>query len=233
MKNIIALIPARSLSKSIPDKNLVKINNKSILEWTIICCKRINVFHKIVVTTDSNKYSDLAKKFGADIVIKRPKKISKDNSQDIDFIEHAIKKLRFLDYDFIAHMRPTTPQRKISEIKKAINIFKKSKYDSLRSIQEMSETAFKTFKISNKKLKPLISTNQSLDYFNRPRQFFPKTFQPNGVIDIYRKDYVDKKKKLFGKNVFGFITKEVIEIDNIDNYKMLINLLKNKSVVKN
>lgn len=232
MKNIIALIPARSLSKSIRDKNLVKLNNKTILEWAVISCKKTKLFSKIVVSTDSKKYCNLAKNYGADIVLLRPKKISSDTSQDIEFVKHAIKKLHKLKFEFIAHIRPTTPQRKISEIKNAIKIFQNSKYNSLRSVQEMSESSFKTFKLKNKKLLPIIPSKKDLDFFNRPRQFFPKTYQPNGVIDIYRKKYVSNKNKLFGKKVMAFITEEIIEIDNIDNYNLLKKILKNQKIIK-
>ena len=145
MKNIIALIPARSLSKSIRDKNLVKLNNKTILEWAVISCKKTKLFSKIVVSTDSKKYLNLAKNYGADIALLRPKKISSDLSQDLEFVKHAIKKLHKLNFEFIAHIRPTTPQRKISEIKKAIKIFQNSKYNSLRSVQEFQTFLFSYF----------------------------------------------------------------------------------------
>ena len=63
---------------SIRNKNLVKLNNKTILEWAIISCKKTKLFSKIIVSTDSQKYLKLAKKYGADIVLLRPKKISSD-----------------------------------------------------------------------------------------------------------------------------------------------------------
>ena len=108
---------------------------------------------------------------------------------------HAIKSLKFLNFDFIAHIRPTTPIRKVKEIDNAILLFSKGKYTSLRSVQEMPESAYKTFEISKKNLlKPICNIKNNIDYFNRPRQSFKKTFVGNGLIDIYKKEHLIKKK---------------------------------------
>ena len=88
--------------------------------------QKIKLIGKIVVSTDSNEYSKIAYKFGADQVIIRPKSISKDSSSDFEFINHAINKINF-NFDLIAHIRPTTPLRKKGLIDKAIKIFDKEK----------------------------------------------------------------------------------------------------------
>jgi CMP-N,N'-diacetyllegionaminic acid synthase len=225
---VIAIIPARSGSKGVKDKNIKILNGKPLIAWSIQACIKSNFISRIVVSTDSKKYAKIAKKYGADEIIIRPKSISHDNSTDYDVIYHAINNLKNLPYNFIAYIRPTTPKRNIQDINKAIKLFLNSKFDSLRSVHEMPETAYKSFEIKKKnQLKPIANMKLSMEYLNKPRQFFKKTYAANGVIDIYKKDFILKKKKLFGNKVMAFLTKFSEEIDTIDQFKFLKYLLKN------
>ena len=159
---IIALIPARSGSKSIKNKNIKKIGKKHLIGFSIETCLKSKFISKIFVSTDSKKYAAIAKKYGPVEIIFRPKKISDDFSTDYEVIKHAIENIKE-NYEFIAHMRPTTPFRKIKEVDLAIKNFINSKYHSLRSVHEMSETSYKTFEVHNKKLKTLRNLNYSID----------------------------------------------------------------------
>ena len=92
----------------------------------------------------------------------------------------------------------------------------------------MPESAYKTFEISKKKLlKPICNNKNDLDFFNKPRQSFKKTYAANGLIDIYLKDHLIKKKNLLGKKVFPFVTNFVHEIDTIEQFK-IINFILNR-----
>jgi CMP-N,N'-diacetyllegionaminic acid synthase len=220
MKKIIAIIPARSGSKGIKDKNIKLLGNKPLIGWAIEQCFKLNLFSKVYISTDSKKYAHIAKKYGNVEIIMRPKKISKDKSTDYEMINHAMRNIS-VNYDFIAHIRPTSPLRKVKYIKKAIKFFIKSNYSSLRSVHEMQETSYKTFEINKGLLKPLKNIKMSIDQLNAPRQNFAKTFVPNGIIDIYRKNYILKNELLFGKKTKAFITPFSQEIDTIEDYKFI------------
>ena len=224
--DVIALIPARSGSKSIKNKNIKLLGGKPLIAWSIESCKKSKFIKNIVVSTDSKIYANIAVKYGATHIIYRPKKISLDNSTDYQLFKHAIKSLNFLSYKYIAHIRPTTPIREKGIIDKAILSFKKKNCSSLRSVHEMPESAYKTFEIKKNMLKPICGFKQSLDYFSLPRQNFKKTYAANGVIDIYKKDHIIKKKELYGKKSLAFKTPFTYEIDTIDQYKYLKLTLK-------
>ena len=223
MKNLIlAVILARSGSKGIKNKNIKILNGKPLIAWSIATCLKSKRINKIVVSTDSKKYAKIAKSFGAHEIILRPKKFSKDHSTDYDAILHLIKNFKKFNYEIIAHIRPTTPDRDVKDVDKAIQFFEKSNFSSLRSVHEMPETAYKSLELNSKNfLKPLKNIKQNLDQLNRPRQYFKKTYTPNGVIDIYRKNFILKNKKLFGKKVLGFKTKFTHEIDTLDQFKFI------------
>ncbi len=227
MKKIIALIPARSGSKGIKNKNILKIAKKSLIELSIEHCLKAKIFTKIFLSTDSKKYADIARKYHSIEILIRPKKISNDNSTDYEMIDHAIKNIN-INFDYIAHIRPTSPLRKIEQIKNAYKVMLKSNCISLRSVHEMQESSYKTFEVKKGLIKSLQNLKLSIDELNAPRQNFPKTFFPNGNIDIYRKEFVLKNKKLFGSKVKAFITPYSQEIDTIEDYQYIKYLWKKR-----
>lgn len=111
-------------------------------------------------------------------------------------------------------MRPTTPFRNYKKIDRAIKFFLKNikTYSSLRSVEEMSESSFKTVIVKNKIAKPILQ-KYTMDEINLPRQGFKKTYLPNGYIDIYKTQHIKKNRNLYGRKVSAFITDKTIEID--------------------
>ena len=150
---ILGFIPARSGSKELKNKNLKKFNGKPLIYHTISISKKFKTITTFV-STDSKKYARISKKFGPVKIILRPKKISKDNSTDYEMIKHLVNNIDE-NYDFIAHIRPTSPQREIKDLKRAFKVFVNSNFSSLRSVHEMSETAYKMVEIKNGHLKSL------------------------------------------------------------------------------
>ena len=211
---VIAIIPARSGSKSIKDKNIINLRGKPLIAWSIEQCLKSKKIDEVYFTTDSKKYAGIAKKFGLKKIIYRPKSISNDKSTDYEFVQHFIDSIDF-NHEIIAHIRPTTPLRNVILLDKLINFFiKNKKYSSLRAIHENPETAYKSFELKNKFLKPLIGVKKTMDQLNNPRQNFSKTYSANGYIDLYRKEFIIKNKKLFGNKVIGYITPLTMEIDS-------------------
>ena len=90
MLKVTSLIPARSGSKGIKDKNLSKIGNNTLLEWSINACKRCSSISEVIISTDSEKYANHASEKGALVPFLRPKNISDDYSTDYEFFEHYI-----------------------------------------------------------------------------------------------------------------------------------------------
>ena len=113
MVNIVALVPARSGSKGVPNKNVRVLGEHPLLAWTIMACKKASTINRVIISTDSTEYAGLAKIYGAEVPFLRPAKISGDRSTDYEFIVHALNWLKEHgeEPDYIVHMRPTTPLR--------------------------------------------------------------------------------------------------------------------------
>ena len=215
-KKIIAIIPARSGSKSIKDKNIVRYKGKPLIYHTIRDALKSKLISRVIVSTDSKKYQKMSEKFGAEVPFLRPKKFSNDNSVDYDYISHATKFLIREKYypDLIVLLRPTTPNREILVVDKGIKFFIKNlnSYDSMRSVSEFNQPAQKLFMINKNRLKGFFDKNLSGEYHAQPRQKFPKPYLPNGYLDVFKPKFFLEKKKLYGK-MCPFLTKNTLDID--------------------
>lgn len=220
---ILALIPARSGSKSIKNKNIIPYKGKPLIYHSIKIALKSKLINKIIVSTDSEKYKKISVKFGAEVPFLRPKKISSDNSIDYDYILHATKYLIKNNYspDLIVLLRPSTPNRDVNMVDKGIRYFIKNihSYDSMRSVSEFNQPAQKFFMIKNKRLNGYFDKDLKGEYHAYPRQKFAKTYLPNGYVDIFKpKFFLNTKKKLHG-NMCPFITKETLDIDHKKDLK--------------
>jgi N-acylneuraminate cytidylyltransferase len=125
--------------------------------------------------------------------------------------------------DALVHIRPTTPLRDPIVLDKAIELFfsKKNELTSLRSVHEMSESAYKAFEVNEKEFLSTIGSIESGDKANLPRQAFPKTYVANGYVDVLDPNYVLKENKLHGDKIFAFKTPVVTEVDSIEDLEYL------------
>ena len=236
MPKTLALIPARAGSKGVPDKNIRLLGGYHLMAWTIAACKKAKLLDQIIVSTDSSVYATLAKKYNAEAPFLRPSEASNDYSTDYDFVIHALNwlALKGEEPDYIVHMRPTTPLRNPVIIDQAIQTFiDNSEATALRSVQEMSESAYKTFEIDTNGLLKCFGNNTSLDVANNARQNFPKTFMANGYIDVLSTAFIRKTGLLHGNHVVPFITPVVTEVDTEDDFRSLeYQLVKAPKIIK-
>ncbi len=129
---LLGVIPARGGSKGIKNKNLRTVLNKPLISYTIKDALSYKKIYKTIVTTDSLKIADEAKKYGAEVPFIRPKRLAKDNTPMIEVLKHALMKceqLYSLKINGIVLLDPTSPVRKKENINEMIDIFLENKPD--------------------------------------------------------------------------------------------------------
>lgn len=225
--NIVALIPARSGSKGIIDKNIRLYNGLPLLVHSINIAKKSKYINNIYVSTDSEKYQEIAIQYGANITSLRPFDISDDLSPDIDTFNFFLKNIDIIP-DIIVQLRPTYPNRNIelldSCIEKFIEIYEE--YDSLRTIIHIKKTPYKMYYIKDNILIPYFTEyNDLIEPFNHARQHFPETYLHNGCIDIVKTNVVLEQNLLSGKKIYPFIMNENEDndIDDIIDFNNSLN----------
>jgi CMP-N-acetylneuraminic acid synthetase len=230
-----AIIPARSGSKGIPHKNVRLLGGYPLIAYSIITAKLVTEIDRIIVTTDSKKYADIARKYGAEIPTLRPFDISQDYSTDFQFTEHIINWL----YDnegsvpeYFVQLRPTNPLRKTDLIKKAINTLKANiNAFSLCSAHSTNHVPFKWFlKTPDGYFTPLIQGMQ-IDDTNKPRQTFPLAYIHDGYVDVFRTKNIINCDRLCGDLTIGFESPDSIDIDHEEDFKKLEYLIKESNSI--
>ncbi len=228
-----ALIPARSGSKRLKNKNLKKIKNLSLVARAIINCKKTRNIDRIFLSTNSTKIKNEGLKYGAEVPFLRSKKNSQNNSNDFDVINEFLNKIKKVEKkipQYIIFVRPTTPIRDAFVVYKAIKKFRSLKnYDSLVSVHQMNEPVHKKFFIKKNKLKPAFK-NLTLDQANNPRQNFKKSYTANGYLDLIKTKNIILKKNYLGRNCYPFITESVIDIDDQFDFEIAKFFLSSKNL---
>jgi CMP-N,N'-diacetyllegionaminic acid synthase len=229
MKNIVALIPARSGSKGVVDKNIMPLGGIPLISYSIVAAKKSKLIDRIIVSTDSEEYSEIARSYGAETPFIRPKDISGDLATDVEFFKHAVDWLQENENfvpEYFVHLRPTTPFRDSKVLDKAIKEFICSDYSALRSCHKMSESSYKTFEVENNMFKRICNGGNNIEGSNAARQAFPETYDANGYIDIVRSEMIAKHSLIHGSRVKAFITNTTHEIDEIGDIDFLEYLIK-------
>jgi len=124
-QEVYAIIPARSGSKGVPNKNIMDLAGYPLIAYSIASAKKCPAINRVIVTTDSEEYAEIALKYGAEVPFIRPSDISGDAATDTQFFQHAVNYFRKEEGsvpEYFAHLRPTTPIRYPSIIDKAINV---------------------------------------------------------------------------------------------------------------
>lgn len=232
--NILAVIPARSGSKSIEHKNIRRIAGKPMLAYSIehaISSKWIN---RIVLSTDSEQYADIGREFGAEIPFIRPRELAEDHSLDLDVFRHCLgflKEKEGYEAEIVVHLRPTYPMRSIQDLDTMIEMLIKNEMaDSVRSVAPAKEIPHKMWKKdSTGYLHPMVSDIP--ECYNLPRQELPQAYYQNACIDVTRGSVIMEKQSMTGTNILGFEMKQNFDIDMEEDLKAVELMLGKKRFV--
>jgi len=226
----IAIIPARSGSKGLPNKNILMLGNKPLIAYTIEAALKSKEFERVIVSTDSLEYKYIAEKFGAEVFM-RSEELSNDKASSFVVIEDVLKKIDPM-VDYFVLLQVTSPFRNENHIKESIDLFEKSfsESDYLVSMQKSDK--------SSSLIKPVYDSGTleeyNIDYSNYSRQKYDE-YYPNGAIFIGKvKEYLEQKH-FFGKRSKAyFMNKEdSIDIDDFLDFEIAITILNKKNKEEN
>jgi CMP-N,N'-diacetyllegionaminic acid synthase len=217
---IVAIIPARAGSKRLPNKNLRTLDKYSLLEWSILAAQASEKLDRVYVSSDSDQALEIAEKAGCAPIRRHPDACTDDATDRnviLDFFEHVQSNWR--QVHLIVYLRPTTPFRPFHCIDDAIDKMIFTTATGLRSVHEMSESAYKCFGMYPGGILHGLFHNDNVDAANDPNHLYPKTYKPNGVVDIMRPQVI-MDGGTFGSSVMAYKTKPVIEIDTPFDFRM-------------
>jgi len=228
----IAIIGARSGSKGIKDKNIRPLLGKPLMTWIIEAAKKAKLVNRVLVSTDSSKYAEIAKKYGAEVPFLRPKEIAQDFSTDLEYVKHALdwlKKNEGCIPDIVLRLVPTAPLQLPEDIDACIKILlEDSETDSAMVVTEAKQHPQKAFKIS-KDGKYLLPFIEEKNVSPKPRQALEKAyFRANVIATRYK--VIQKMNSLLGKKIGYYIIPQerAVDIDSENDFKLAEILLKER-----
>ncbi|MDK2901694.1 MAG: CMP-N,N-diacetyllegionaminic acid synthase [Thermosediminibacterales bacterium] len=227
-KKFLAIIPARSGSEGIKDKNIKELNGKPMIAYTIEAAIKSYIFDDIVVSTDSEKYAQISRKYGARVPFLRPDNLATDDASSKDVIEHVLKRLlkEGKKFDYFALLQPTSPLRNKNDIIEAVDLLFLKNANAVISVCETDHSPLWT---------NTLCENLQIDNFikkevrNSRRQDLPKYYRLNGAIYIAQTDYFLKYKDWFKEKSYAYIMpkERSIDVDNILDFRLAEIILQN------
>ncbi len=222
--SVIAIIPARGQSKRLPRKNIIKINNKPTISYSIETAINSKLFDEVFVSTEDKEISNISKSYGAKI-INRPKKLSTDKSTVEEVCLHALETIPGIDVFCCIYAT-------------AVLVKKKSLINSFKLLKRNPKINF-VAGVSNYDLPPLQAMKMNKrgliksmwpKWMSVKSQFYPNLVVNNGTIYWARAKAYKLEKKLLGKNTLGFLMldDEVSDIDTIEDLNKIRNFMKFK-----
>lgn len=223
----LAIIPARSGTKGLKDKNIKQLDGKPLLAYTIEAALDSGMFAEIHVSTDSNDYAEVAKEYGAKVPFLRPVELATDESDTWETVRYVIKTYKSLGWKFdtIALLQPTSPLRRANHIKEAYNLYIKNNANSVMSVCEVEHSPLWSNVLpENFSLKDFILPENDLR-----RQDLPTYYRQNGAIYIEDVDLIINRGNLLGDASYAYIMdkRSSIDIDDDIDFAIAELLLKN------
>ena len=215
---MIALIPARSGSRRIKDKNIRMFCGKPLIAWTIEKAFKSGCFNRVIVSSDSEEYLDIAGQYGDVFCIKRPAELATDSSTDQEWIDHSLQSIGKVDF---AILRPTNPFRSVWFIQQAVKLFNDHPEASeVRAIRETTEHPYKMWISVGQAIEPLFPVTAYRFPTNR---MCPMFIQGAGV-EIRRPDSQGPVIPIFANQIEG------MDLDTEEQWNYYESLVKQGKV---
>lgn len=208
----IAIIPARSGSKGLKDKNIKELNGKPLIAYSIEAALESKMFDKVFVSTDSQKYADIAIQYGAGASFLRSEENSSDTAGSWDVIREVISRLKEMgeEYDEVMLLQATSPLRTAEDIVNSIELLHEKKGKAVVSLTECDHSPIWC---------NTLPEDMSMDKFDReeykdlPRQMLPTFYRYNGAIYLVTAEELQNKEHMLEKGCFAYVMPQNRSID--------------------
>lgn len=212
-KKVIAIIIARGGSKSIPRKNVLLLQGKPLVAWPIELAKSVPKIDRVILSTEDDEIMDIGKKYGAEVLFKRPTELAQDETATLPVLQHCICWLEENEnykVDIVILLYPTSPFLKKERIEEALDLFEKTDCNSVVSVIKDWGRFWKLDE-ANKKYLPFYP----LERVNR--QYYKPLYRENGAIYFSCYEVLMNMNKLVDEANVQFVIMEEDENVDIDN----------------
>jgi CMP-N-acetylneuraminic acid synthetase len=222
---VLALIPARGGSKSIPRKNIKLLGGHPLIAYSIAAAKKARSVTRVIVSTDDLEIAEVAKYYDAEVPFMRPRELAEDHVNDLPVFEHALHCMEDGENycpDLVVQLRPTSPIRPPGCTDDSLKLLLDHPMaDSVRCVTPSGQNPYKMWRIENGIMKPLLEGKYREPY-NMPRQMLPLTYWQTGHVEAIRRTTILHKHSLTGTHILPLIieSKYAIDLDTPEQWEM-------------
>ena len=230
--SIVGLIPARAGSKRVGDKNIRPLAGHPVIAYTIAAALQSEIFAAVIVSTDSPRYAEIARHYGAEVPFLRPAEFAGDFSPDIEWVEYTLERLRSTgrSYDCFSILRPTSPFRLPETIRRAWREFLAEEgVDSLRAVEKCRQHPGKMWVVRERRMLPLLPLGPAEQPWHSSQyQSLPEVYVQNASLEIARSRVVFEGRTIAGTVLMPFFTKgyEGFDVNNPYDWDLAEHLVR-------
>jgi CMP-N,N'-diacetyllegionaminic acid synthase len=228
MPSVVALIPARSGSERVPDKNIRPLAGHPLLAYAVASARQSGIFDRVVCSTDSTKIADIAQRYGAHVPFLRPTELATSTSPDIEWIKHALEHLED-HYDLFAIVRATNPFRGPDVLQRGLQqLLATPEADSIRAVELVKQHPGKMWVLEGKTMRPLLDQSHlDVAWHAGQYQALPAIYAQNSALEIAWTRVVSQTGTREGKVVAPYLTQgyEGFNIDDEEDWDRARRLL--------
>ena len=233
---VLAIVPARGGSKSIPRKNIRFFAGHPLIAYSIAAGLAAETVTRVIVSTDDEEIAAVARQYGAEVPFLRPAELSRDDTPDLPVFQHALTWLAEHDSyrpEIVVQLRPTSPFRRRWHIDQAVlRLLERPEADAVRTVCIPFQNPFKMWRIdSDGFIQPLVEIDLPEPY-NLPRQALPEVYWQTGYVDVAWFDTIIEKESMTGQHILPLIigAEEWIDIDSPDDWRRAERLLESGEI---
>ena len=228
MPSAVALIPARSGSERVPQKNIRPLAGKPLIAYAIATALQAGVFDRVVCSTDSTEIADVARRFGAEVPFLRPARYATSTSPDIEWITDMLERLEER-YDLFAIVRATNPFRGPDTVRRGLEqLLETPEADSIRAVELVKQHPGKMWIVEGGTMRPLLDQSHlDVAWHAGQYQALPQVYVQNSALEIAWTRVVFATGTREGRTVAPFFTEghEGFNIDDEDDWERAKRLL--------
>jgi N-acylneuraminate cytidylyltransferase len=233
MPSIVALIPARSGSERVPDKNIRPLAGHPLLAYAVASAQQSGIFDRIVCSTDNGKIAAVAQRYGADTPFLRPAKFATSTSPDVEWITHALAALEE-HYELFAIVRATNPFRGPDVLVRGLGqLLATPEADSIRAVELVKQHPGKMWIVEGRTMRPLLDQSQlDVAWHAGQYQALPEVYVQNSALEIAWTRVVFATGTREGRTVAPFFTSgyEGFNVDDEEDWERARSLVRSRAV---
>jgi len=238
---VLALIPARGGSKSIPRKNIRLFAGHPLIAYSIAAGLQAEMVTRVIVSTDDEEIAAIARQYGAETPFLRPAEYSQDHTADLPVFQHALHWLaeqQNYHPEIVVQLRPTSPLRRVAHIDQAVAcLTEHPEADAIRTVCIPFQNPFKMWQIEPAGfMRPLIESiapGQNIrEPYNMPRQVLPEVYWQTGYVDAAWTATLMEKQSMTGDRILPLVIDpgDWIDIDSPDDWRRAERLLQDGEI---